>query len=69
MHDAATFITQLPKREHDSLEWLAAIEALMLVAEKGGPTMFARIGFMRALNREKKTEERKRREKAYRVVM
>jgi hypothetical protein len=27
------------------------IEALMLVADLGGPTMFARIGVMRALNR------------------
>ena len=29
----------------------AAIEALMLVADLGGPTLFARIGMMRALNR------------------
>jgi hypothetical protein len=29
----------------------AAIEALILVADRGGPTMFARIGVMRALNR------------------
>jgi hypothetical protein len=28
------------------------MEALMLVAETGGPTMFARIGIMRALNRQ-----------------
>jgi hypothetical protein len=27
------------------------MEALILVAEGGGPTMFARIGVMRALNR------------------
>jgi hypothetical protein len=32
-------------------EWQAAIEALMLVVELNGPTMFARIGIMRALNR------------------
>jgi hypothetical protein len=31
-------------------EW-AAMEALILVATLGGPTMFARIGVMRALNR------------------
>jgi hypothetical protein len=31
-------------------EW-QAVESLMLVAELGGPTMFARIGVMRALNR------------------
>jgi hypothetical protein len=33
-------------------EWQAAMEALMLVATLGGPTMFARIGVMRALNRQ-----------------
>jgi hypothetical protein len=27
------------------------MEALLLVADSGGPTMFARIGVMRALNR------------------
>ena len=32
-------------------EWQAAIEALILVAANGGPTMLARIGVMRALNR------------------
>jgi hypothetical protein len=30
---------------------LAAAEALLLVAEHGGPTMLARIGVMKALNR------------------
>ena len=29
--------------EHDAPEWQAAIEALMLVVDLGGPTMFARI--------------------------
>ena len=29
------------------------MEALILVATSGGPTMFARIGIMRALNRGK----------------
>jgi hypothetical protein len=32
-------------------KWQAAMEALILVAEGGGPTMFARIGVVRALNR------------------
>jgi hypothetical protein len=50
LRDAATYITKLPKAEHEAEEWQAAIEALMLVA-RGGPTMFARIGVMRALNR------------------
>jgi hypothetical protein len=32
-------------------EWQTAMEALLLVVTLGGPTMFARIGVMRALNR------------------
>ena len=31
--------------------WLAAIKTLILVVKLGGPTMFARIGVMRALDR------------------
>ena len=49
--DAATYITNLPKKESDLPEWQAAIEALIVVADRGGPTMFARVGVMRALNR------------------
>ena len=51
LEDAGNYITKLPKAEHEAQEWLAAMEALMLVAASGGPTMFARIGVMRALNR------------------
>jgi len=51
LQDAATHITNLPTKESDLPEWQAALEALMLVADRGGPTMFARIGAMRALNR------------------
>jgi hypothetical protein len=51
LRDAASYITALPAKESEAPEWQAAIEALMFVAELGGPTMFARIGVMRALNR------------------
>ena len=51
LHDAATYATGLPKKEADTDEWQAAMEALLLVAELDGPPMFARIGIMRALNR------------------
>jgi hypothetical protein len=51
LRDAADYITRLPKEEAALPEWQAAIEALMLVVELNGPTMFARIGIMRALNR------------------
>ncbi|WP_338060333.1 hypothetical protein [Bradyrhizobium valentinum] len=50
MRDAARYITKLSKTEHSAPEWQAAMEALILVAENGGPTMLARIGVMRALN-------------------
>jgi hypothetical protein len=51
LRDAAEYITELPKAEHDADEWQAAMQALLLVAEHDGPPMFARIGIMRALNR------------------
>jgi hypothetical protein len=51
LEDAGTYITRMPKAEHEAAEWQAAMEALILVATLGGPTMFARIGVMRALNR------------------
>jgi hypothetical protein len=51
LEDAGNYITKFPKAEHEAPEWQAAMEALMLVARLGGPTMFARIGVMRALNR------------------
>ena len=50
LKDAADYIMKLPKKESALPEWQAAIEALMLVA-RSGPTMMARIGVMRALNR------------------
>jgi hypothetical protein len=51
MLDAATCSTQLSKKDSATAEWQAAMECLILVAEKNGPTMMARIGMMRALNR------------------
>jgi hypothetical protein len=51
LKDAGTYITRLPKAEHSAAEWQAAMEALILVATLGGPTMMARIGIMQALNR------------------
>jgi hypothetical protein len=51
LRDAAQYITQLPTAEHDAEEWQATMQALLLVAEHDGSTMFARIGVMRALNR------------------
>jgi hypothetical protein len=49
--DAGDYITELPKAEHSTAEWQAAMEALLLVATLGGPTMFAQIGVLCALSR------------------
>jgi hypothetical protein len=51
LRDAATYVTGLPKKEAALPEWQAAIEALMLVVERNGPTMLARIGLMQAPHR------------------
>jgi hypothetical protein len=50
LRDAATYITKLPMAEHDADEWQTAMETLLLVAERDGPEMMARIAMMRALN-------------------
>jgi hypothetical protein len=69
LEDAASYIQKLPKAEHDLQEWLAAIEALILVAETGGPTMLARIAMMRALNRDRPAPvKRGKSAKAYKIV-
>jgi hypothetical protein len=52
LEDAGNYITTLPKAEHSAPEWQDAMQALMLVAARGGPTMLARIGVMRAIHRD-----------------
>jgi hypothetical protein len=68
--DAAEYITALPKAEHDAADWQVAMETLLLVAERDGPEMLARIAMMRALNRHEKATlaPRKQPTKAYRIV-
>ena len=56
LRDAANYITALPAKEAALPEWQAAIEALILMVDLGGPTMFARISVMRALNRHRVRE-------------
>ena len=50
LKDAGNYIQKLPKAEQLLEEWQAAVEALLLVVVSG-PTMMARIGLLRALNR------------------
>jgi glucose/arabinose dehydrogenase len=69
--DAADCVAKLPAAEQHHPTWQAAIEALILVAESDGPTMFARIGVMRPLNHHKpapKIAPRLKRAKAYSIV-
>jgi len=68
--DAAIYMLNLPPEARRQQEWQAAAGALVLVAERGGPTMFARIGIMRALNRGKPSPEpkRTRRAKSFKVI-
>lgn len=71
LRDAATYITALPKAEHDAGEWQTAMRVLLLVAEHNGPEILARIGIMRALNRHDAKvmpAPRRKRAKAYRVI-
>jgi hypothetical protein len=51
LKDAGTYITKLSKAEQKLAEWQTAMQALLLVVEQNGPTMFARIGMMQALHR------------------
>jgi len=51
LKDAGTYITKLPKAEQQAPEWQTAMQALLLVVKQNGPMMFARIGMMRAINR------------------
>ena len=58
LKEAAEYIQKLPKAEQQLEEWQAAVEALLLVIELSGPTMMARIGILRALNRNVETRPR-----------
>jgi hypothetical protein len=50
LNDAADYVMRLSKKESDLPEWQTAIEVLML-CNRGGDAMLARIGIMKALNR------------------
>jgi hypothetical protein len=50
LRDAATYITKLPKAEHDTPAWQTAIQVLMQAADNYGPIEFARLGMEQALH-------------------
>jgi hypothetical protein len=49
--DAGSYIMALPPAAKATPQWQAAAEALLMAAEGRGPLMHARIGVLRALNR------------------
>lgn len=49
LYDAAEYIAALRKPDSDQVDWQIASEALILIAEEGGPTMLARVAILRAL--------------------
>jgi hypothetical protein len=69
LRDAAEYITALPKAEHDAPAWQVAMETLLLVAERNGPEMLARVAVMKALNRDlPKATPAPRRAKGFRII-
>ena len=51
LEDAGNYIIKLPEADHSAPEWQDTMEALILVATRGGPTILARIGVLRELHR------------------
>lgn len=70
LREAGDYIARLPAATQRRPEWQAATEALLLVAERNGPAMLARIGIMRAFNAGKPAPAigRTRRAKVYRLI-
>jgi hypothetical protein len=71
VRDAALYITKLAKAEQQAPEWQTAAQVLMLIGERGGDTMMARIGMLRALHRDNPkavAAPRRKRAKAYKII-
>jgi len=51
LRDAGTYISRLPKAEHEATEWQTAVQCLMQAADNAAPIEFAHIGMLQALNR------------------
>jgi hypothetical protein len=64
LRDAADYIKTLPKSERDRPEWRLAIHMLIDAAEHCGPMMFARMGMLRAFERDAEPRSEKERHRA-----
>jgi hypothetical protein len=54
--DAGEYISTLPRKEIQSDHWQAAMEALLMAVDGRGPLLHARVGMLRALNRDVERE-------------
>jgi hypothetical protein len=70
LKQAADYVRRLPKTQHDLDHRRTAVEMLILAAEDRRPTMFARIGMLRALNHGKPapTVERRKRVRVNKII-
>jgi hypothetical protein len=68
LRDAGNYMASMPAAVHSRAEWVVATEALLLVAERGGPTMLARIAVQRALNHRKSPAKPTRRKRAKVII-
>jgi hypothetical protein len=71
LNDAGQFIESLPKAEQASVQWQTAAKLLLMIAERGGDLMPARVAVMKALHRrepESWTTPRRESAKTYRTV-
>ena len=56
LRDAGCYMLELPSQAKRLPEWQAAAEALLMAAEDRGPLLHARVGMLRALNRDVERE-------------
>jgi hypothetical protein len=71
LKDAADYVLRLPKKVAAAEHWQIAMEQLIDAAEGRNFIMHARIGMLRALNHglpDPKTEPRRKRTKAHRII-
>jgi hypothetical protein len=68
LEDAARYIQGLPKSEQKLDAWQNAVEALLLVVQGNGPTMFAAIAMTQAINGEGPEPPPRKKAKSYKVI-
>ncbi|WP_407155188.1 hypothetical protein [Bradyrhizobium sp. STM 3557] len=71
LRDCANYIMKLSPQEKRAAHWLTAVEVLMLVAERGGDPMLARIAMIQALDHGRDRpapSTRRKRARAYKII-